>query len=66
MKGICKICGCTEDNACNHPDFGPCYWLKADQDLCSHCVELKDDPRVERLRPSQRKYELIILKELKK
>lgn len=48
MKGICKICGCTEENACYHPEFGPCWWVDDNQDLCSHCVELKDDPAVER------------------
>jgi len=49
MRGTCKICGCTEKKACNHPDFGPCWWVDDDQDLCSHCCidELKDDPAVE-------------------
>lgn len=45
-KQQCKVCGCTEDNPCIHPDFGACFWIKPD--LCSHCVELKDDPRVTR------------------
>ena len=48
MKGICKQCGCTETNACYHPDFGACFWLNEEKDLCSHCVELKDDPDVVR------------------
>lgn len=49
MKGICKICGCTENNPCIHPEFGPCWWLDEDkQDLCGHCVELKGDPGVTR------------------
>lgn len=46
--GICKICGCTDDTACYHPDFGPCWWVDETHELCSHCVELKDDPSVER------------------
>jgi hypothetical protein len=48
MRGICKICGCTENNACMHPDFGACWWTSENQDLCSHCVELPDDPSVEK------------------
>jgi len=56
MSGICKICGCTENNACNHPDFGPCFWLNNEtQDLCSHCVEFADQPDcVEKLQPHKR------------
>lgn len=53
--GICRICGCTYDNACLHPDFGPCFWMDdTKQDLCSHCLELKDDPSVERINLTQR------------
>lgn len=29
----CRICGCTDDNACP----GGCYWVE--EDLCSKCVE---------------------------
>ncbi len=32
---ICRVCGCTQDNAC----IGGCYW--ADTDLCSRCAEQK-------------------------
>lgn len=28
----CRVCGCTEDDAC----AGPCYWVELD--LCSACV----------------------------
>jgi nucleoside 2-deoxyribosyltransferase len=28
----CRVCGCTDDNAC----FGGCYWVA--DDLCSACV----------------------------
>jgi len=31
----CRICGCTEDRACE----GGCYW--ADGDLCSVCFTLR-------------------------
>ncbi len=41
--GTCKICGCTEDAACYHPEFGLCFWIDETHELCSHCVELKDD-----------------------
>jgi hypothetical protein len=30
--GTCRLCGCTDDNAC----FGGCYWVEPD--LCSECV----------------------------
>ena len=46
--GICKNCGCTDQTACYHPEFGPCWWIDETHELCSHCVELKDDPAVER------------------
>jgi len=51
--GTCKICGCTDDNACIHPDFGACWWVDNTHELCSHCVELPDDPDV--IRPSHSK-----------
>jgi len=36
-KRQCRICGCTEDNACVTSD-GPCHWV--DVDLCSAGTEL--------------------------
>ena len=32
----CRICGCTEYNACVDPHGYPCRWIEAD--LCSHCI----------------------------
>lgn len=32
---ICLKCGCTENNACISPEFGPCWWVE--ENLCSHC-----------------------------
>jgi len=32
----CRVCGCTEDNACVTED-GPCHWWPGDGDLCSAC-----------------------------
>jgi hypothetical protein len=48
--GTCRECGCTENNACTHPDWGSCWWLDEKETLCSHCLELKDDPAVTRPR----------------
>lgn len=33
----CRLCGCTQDEACEVPQTGePCSWVKPD--LCSACV----------------------------
>lgn len=34
----CRVCGCTEDNACDF-GLGPCHWVE--KDLCDQC-ELDD------------------------
>jgi hypothetical protein len=26
IKGVCRVCGCTDDRACNTPQ-GPCFWV---------------------------------------
>jgi hypothetical protein len=36
--GICRVCGCTADNACWHDGLGPCAWVHPD--LCSHCFQI--------------------------
>lgn len=36
----CRICGCTENNACI-TDRGPCWWVE--DDLCSACEEKKNE-----------------------
>lgn len=33
--GTCRVCGCTDDNACT--DFGPCHWVDPEHTLCSAC-----------------------------
>lgn len=33
----CRLCGCTEHNACYDDERGACSW--AAPDLCSHCVD---------------------------
>ena len=35
--GICKVCGCTWDNACFNPEHGACWWIDETETLCSHC-----------------------------
>lgn len=44
--GICRICGCTENNPCFHPDLGTCWWADDEHTLCSHCAnpQIADDP----------------------
>lgn len=39
MPGVCRICGCTEDNPCFHPDHGTCWWADDEQTICSHCAD---------------------------
>jgi hypothetical protein len=46
MYGTCKICGCTDNNACIADEFGACWWLDKTHEICSHCIELADDPTV--------------------
>ena len=52
VPGVCRVCGCTEDNACYHPEHGNCHWIEPS--LCSHCASIeeggygiKDDPETE-------------------
>lgn len=47
ISGVCKVCGCTEDNPCFNPEHDTCWWVDEDHTLCSHCVdpEIKDDPK---------------------
>lgn len=40
----CRICGCTELDACIHPDHGSCWWVEAD--LCSHCHQWPGEGRL--------------------
>lgn len=36
VRGVCRWCGCTEENACE----GGCFWVDFGQSLCSECVPL--------------------------
>jgi hypothetical protein len=46
----CRICGCTEDNACD----GGCFWIE--DDLCSACVSRGWDKIHFRMNDLQRAY----------
>lgn len=51
----CKLCGCTEDNACI-TDEGPCSWVL--NNICSACViELTEDQH------NQGPFSILILKD---
>ena len=45
-KGVCRICGCTEDDPCHNPNVGNCWWADESQTICSHCADktIADDP----------------------
>lgn len=47
MRGVCRICGCTEDHACTNPEHGNCWWVDDSHELCSHCAiaMIASDPR---------------------
>lgn len=36
QRGICRICGCTDENACL-TTVGPCAWVDKEHTLCSAC-----------------------------
>ena len=46
IPGVCKVCGCTEDNPCYNPKYGYCHWTDESMTLCSHCADEKiaEDP----------------------
>ncbi len=37
QKGTCSSCGCTWENACVNPIYGPCWWIDDIETICSHC-----------------------------
>ncbi len=52
VPGICRVCGCSWNNPCHHPDHGNCSWVEPS--LCSHCASkeegglgINDDPHTE-------------------
>ena len=51
---VCKVCGCSQFNACIHPKFGPCHWVA--EDLCSNCKD----------HPGESKLATVVIQEQKK
>lgn len=47
MARTCRVCGCTEDNACVDDGLTPCHWVA--EDLCSECVDVPYSEGEERL-----------------
>lgn len=49
MYGVCKVCGCTDNDPCFHPDYGMCWWVDETHELCSHCAdpEIAESPEVQ-------------------
>ncbi len=35
--GECRVCGCVDEAACP-TSHGPCWWVDADDTLCSACL----------------------------
>lgn len=38
IQGICRICGCTDNDPCFNPKVGNCWWVDDTETLCSHCA----------------------------
>ena len=65
-KGICFVCGCTDDAACMDDERGePCSWANLKQTLCTHCEPLNDKDRrkrrAEALAELVKTHELVVL-----
>lgn len=47
--GVCRVCGCTDNDPCFHPDYGNCWWHDEERILCSHCADpvIKNSPVTE-------------------
>ena len=37
LPAICRVCACTQNDACDHPDHGPCAWSGEEPNLCTSC-----------------------------
>ncbi len=44
--GVCRVCGCTEDDPCFNPVYRYCWWHDAEMTICSHCAnkDIFNDP----------------------
>lgn len=49
VPGVCRVCGCTEDDPCFNPKEGNCWWADDSETLCSHCAntDICLDPETE-------------------
>lgn len=47
MYGVCKKCGCTDNDPCFNPIHGNCWWVDDSHTLCSHCADenIANDPQ---------------------
>jgi len=36
-RGVCRVCGCTINDPCWHPEYGFCSWADNAHTICSHC-----------------------------
>lgn len=45
-SGVCRVCGCTENDPCFNLLHGYCWWADDDHTICSHCADksISDDP----------------------
>lgn len=43
--GICRRCGCADDDACWNDLTGPCHWTDEAHTLCSECVNVPEGKR---------------------
>ena len=37
--GVCRVCGCTDQDPCYNPEYGNCWWVDDSHELCSHCAD---------------------------
>ena len=37
QEEACRVCGCTQNDACWDEEEGACYWVE--EDLCSACAK---------------------------
>lgn len=47
--GVCRVCGCTDNDPCHHPEHGMCWWVDETHELCSHCADpaIAEDPNTQ-------------------
>lgn len=45
VAGVCRVCGCTENEACETEAGEPCHWVEPD--LCSACAPEVDEQLAE-------------------